>query len=300
MALLCFAGSAACGSSTPAPAASAPVAKLPSVANGLRVLLSETANNVCVSDAGCAGSPKGSLKVEPLQPNIRRVVSEALVAAGFEVVGLDAERDVVAGVEWRGTDTIALGLRDAHGRLIDQASFSRSLAPCRNLADLSWDTCWAANFDHMKQAFARPFRTSQPLRNFVHRRRGGSADGPATSISMTASERAPATSVLPPATGDRLSDVQLQETVARYREELQRACWQPALDAREPTAPSSARVSTTVVIDALGAVQDVKTGGDPLGYARLASCIAEQVKRWRFPAAKGTTTASIPFVFAGD
>jgi hypothetical protein len=97
-----------------------------------------------------------------------------------------------------------------------------------------------------------------------------------------------------------LNDLQLQETVARYREELQRACWQPALEAREPTAPSSARVSTTVSIDALGAVQDVKTGGDPLGYARLASCIAEQVRTWRFPPAKGATTANIPFVFAGD
>ena len=55
--------------------------------------------------------------------------------------------------------------------------------------------------------------------------------------------------------------------------------------------PIYARESTTVTIDALGAVQDVKTGGDPLGYARLAACIADQVREWRFPPAKGATTA---------
>lgn len=297
---LCVLGVAAC-SSAPSSVVATAAPKPPS--NGLRVVVSETANNVCVADAGCAGEPKGSLKIEPLQPNIRRVVAEALVAAGFEVVSMDAERDVVAGVEWRGTDTIALGLRDSRGRLIDQASYSRSLEPCRNLADLTWDTCWAANFDHLKQAFIRPFQSSKALQDFVHKRRGGSdavSASTATTSGALGPSREPARGVLPPASGDRLNDLQVQETVARYREELQRTCWQPALEAREPTAPSSARVSTTVSIDALGAVQDVKTGGDPLGYARLASCIADQVKRWRFPPAKGATTASIPFVFAGD
>jgi hypothetical protein len=203
----------------------------------------------------------------------------------------------VAGVEWRGTDTIALGLRDVHGRLIDQSSYSRSLAPCRALTDLTWDSCWVANFELMKQELSRPLARSPTLLAFARKTKG---------LGREQAGSAAASVVLPPPPSEgqplaeRLSEQQLQETVARYREPLQRSCWLPALEAREPTAPSSARVGCSVTVAASGNVLDVKTGGDPLGYPRLADCIAGQVRSWRFPAAKNATTASIPFVFAGN
>jgi hypothetical protein len=88
--------------------------------------------------------------------------------------------------------------------------------------------------------------------------------------------------------------------VARYREELQRSCWLPALEARDPSAPSAARVSTTVTVAPGGNVESVTVGADPVGYPRLASCIATQLRSWRFPRAQSGSVVAIPFVFASD
>lgn len=288
-------------SAAPTPASTttcpAPCAPKNAAVAGLRVVVSESANNVCVTEGGCLGEPVGSVRTTPLQAPIRRAVSEALSDAGFELVAGDAERDLVAGVEWRGTDTISLGLRDSNGRLIDQASYRRSLEPCRALPELTWDTCWAANFERMKPALARPLTSSPAVLAFA-RKAKGLGNEPASASAAVPQEVPvePTQTVL----SERLSDQQIQETVARYREQVQRTCWQPARDAREPTAPSSARVSTSITVGAAGSVLDVKTGGDPLGYLRLADCVAGQVRGWRFPAAKNATTASIPFVFAGE
>ncbi|MDF3065833.1 MAG: putative rane-associated protein [Polyangiaceae bacterium] len=250
-----------------------------------------------MTEGGCLGEPVGSVRTTPLQAPLRGAISEALSDAGFELVLGDAERDAVAGVEWRGTDTIALGLRDANGRLIDQASYRRSLEPCRALPELTWDTCWAANFEQMKRALSQPLSSSPAVVAFARKAKGlGSAQVSTPGPAAREVSPQPSSAVL----GERLSDQQLQETVARYREQIQRICWEPARDAREPTAPSSARVSTSITIGASGSVLDVKTGGDPPGYLRLADCIAGQVRAWRFPASKNATTASIPFVFAGE
>lgn len=248
-----------------------------------------------MTEGGCLGEPKGSVRTQPLQPQVRRAVSEALADAGLDVVPSDAEPDMVAGVEWRGTDTIALGLRDVHGHLLHQSSYSRSLAPCRALAELTYDSCWVANFERMKQELSRPLERSPALLAFARKTKGVVGD--------QARSTAPAAVIAPRSDAplsERLSDQQLQETVARYREPLQRSCWLPALEARDESAPSSARVSTSVTVAASGGVLDIKTGGDPLGYPRLAECIASQVRTWHFPAAKNATTASIPFVFAGN
>jgi hypothetical protein len=246
---------------------------------------------------GCLGEPRGSVRVTPLQAPIRRAVAEALQAAGFELVPGDAERDLSAGVEWRGTDTIVLGLKDTKGRLLDEATYSRSLQPCRALPELTWDTCWAANFARLEQAVSRRFQSSPAVLAFAHKAKG--------LLPEPASPQAPVpreVSLEPSQTvlSERLSEQQIQETVARYREQVQRGCWQPAQDAREPTAPSSARVSTSITISASGSVLDVKAGSAPPGYPRLAECLAAQVREWRFPAAKNATTAAIPFVFAGE
>lgn len=250
-----------------------------------------------MAESGCAGEPRGSVRITPLQAPLRRAVAEALQTAGFELVPGDAERDFVAGVEWRGTDTIALGLRDSNGRMIEQVSYRRSLDPCRALPELTWDTCWAANFEPMKAALSRPLESSPAVLAFAQRAKGVAAEPPppqATARPDAAPE--PSSSEL----SERLSEQQIQETVARYREQVQRLCWQPAQDARDSAAPSSARVSTSITIGASGSVLDVKAGGDPLGYPRLSECLATQVRAWRFPAARNATTANVPFVFAGE
>jgi hypothetical protein len=264
---------------------------------GLRVSLSDEAKSVCVFDEGCAGAPKGAIRLQPLQPNIRQALSEALVAAGFELVERDAERDMVADVEWRGTDTIALRLRDERGRVIDQASFRRSLEHCHELPELTWDTCWAANFPRMKAELTQPLRRSVALRAYARQARDGSA---ATAFVEPAPTQGRTEATQREPRGEHLDALQVQETVARYREGLQRHCWLPALEAREPSAPSAARVSTTVTIGPNGNVEKVDAGADPLGYPRLSSCIVGQLRQWRFPPARGSSVASIPFVFASD
>jgi hypothetical protein len=226
-----------------------------------------------------------------------------LTAAGFELVGGDAERDFLAGVEWRGTDTLVLGLRDARGRLVDQVSYRRSLDPCRALPELTWESCWGANLERMKAALSRVFETSPALQAFLRKSRavaaaanaGPDAGPPAVPSAATSSGETGAAAL-----NERLSDQQIQETVARNREQVQRHCWQPAQDARDPSAPSSARVSTSITVAASGAILDVKAGGDPLGYPGLAACLTNQVRAWRFPAAKSASTATVPFVFAGE
>jgi hypothetical protein len=269
---------------------------------GLRVALSSSAKSVCVRDQGCAEGPKGAIRIRPLEAPFREAIAEALAAVGFEVVDVTSERDLVADVEWRGTDTIALRLQDAHGRVIDQASFSRSLERCRELPDLTWDSCWAANFTGMKQALARPLEQSAALLAFARKTKGALPTAqPATAAStLETTPRSSVASVSPGATADRLDAGQLHETVARYRKDIERSCWLPALEARDVGAPTSARISTSVTIHASGNVEDVTTTGDPPGYLHLARCIATQVRSWRFPSAKRSTTASIPFVFAGD
>lgn len=104
----------------------------------------------------------------------------------------------------------------------------------------------------------------------------------------------------PSSGGSQLDGAQIQSTVARYTGSVKRSCWQPALDARDPNAPTSARVNVTITVGPSGSVQNVTTSGDPRGYPGLANCIAARVRAWQFPASGGTTTANIPFVFAAQ
>jgi hypothetical protein len=100
--------------------------------------------------------------------------------------------------------------------------------------------------------------------------------------------------------GGQLDSGQIQSTVARYTGSVKRSCWQPALDSRDPSAPTSARVVVTITVGPSGSVQNVSTSGEPRGYPGLASCIAGRVRSWQFPATGGTTTANVPFVFAAQ
>jgi hypothetical protein len=100
--------------------------------------------------------------------------------------------------------------------------------------------------------------------------------------------------------GGQLDSGQIQSTVSRYTGSVKRSCWQPALDSKDPSAPSSARVTVTITVGPSGNVQNVTTTGDPRGYPGLAGCIAGRVRSWQFPATGGTTTANVPFVFAAQ
>jgi hypothetical protein len=146
----------------------------------------------------------------------------------------------------------------------------------------------------MKEALAKPLSSSPAVRALMH---GAEAPLAVTPAAPTAarSRNAPA-----PVARSQLSPGQIQETVAQHREELQRRCWQQALDAKDPSAASSARVSTSLAIDASGKVLEVTTAGAPPGYPRLAGCIVGQVQSWSFPSASGPSRVNIPFVFASD
>jgi hypothetical protein len=104
-----------------------------------------------------------------------------------------------------------------------------------------------------------------------------------------------------PSTGSsQLDGAQVQSTVARYTGSVKRSCWQPALDSRDPNAPTSARVVVTITVAGSGSVQNVTTSGDPRGYPGLANCIAGRVRGWQFPPSSGSTTVNVPFVFAAQ
>jgi predicted Zn finger-like uncharacterized protein len=100
--------------------------------------------------------------------------------------------------------------------------------------------------------------------------------------------------------GGQLDAAQIQGTVSRYTGAVKRRCWQPALDGRDPSAPSTARVVVTIGVTGSGSVQSVTTSGDPRGYPGLSNCIASSVRAWTFPATGGSSTAVVPFVFAAQ
>jgi predicted Zn finger-like uncharacterized protein len=99
--------------------------------------------------------------------------------------------------------------------------------------------------------------------------------------------------------GGQLQTVDLERTVQSHRAFVKRQCWDPALGARAPNAPSSARVVVAINVGRDGTVQSANaTGGD--GYPGLSSCVQSQVKNWKFPQSDGTTSFTVPFVFAAQ
>ncbi len=134
-----------------------------------------------------------------------------------------------------------------------------------------------------------PTKTTAPLKGLTGLD-GLSSAGPQTGPSAN----------LGASSSQALDSAQIESTVSRYRTSVKRSCWQPALDARDKNAPSSARVTATITVLGSGAVKSVTTSGDPSGYRGLASCIQSRVSSWTFPASSGTTTVNVPFVFAAQ
>ena len=100
--------------------------------------------------------------------------------------------------------------------------------------------------------------------------------------------------------GGQLSAGEIQGVVTRNQPLIRRRCWQPALDGRPPNGPNSARVSGTINISPSGSVSSATASGAEKDFPGLASCIAGQMKGWKFPASGSPSTAAVPFFFAGQ
>ena len=100
--------------------------------------------------------------------------------------------------------------------------------------------------------------------------------------------------------GGGLEAADVQRTVASNTGSVRRACWQRALDARDPLGPSTARVVVTAIVGPSGTVQSASADAEPTGFPGLGSCIASRVRSWQFKATGQTSTVKIPFVFAGQ
>ncbi|HVW29536.1 MAG TPA: GYF domain-containing protein [Polyangiaceae bacterium] len=136
---------------------------------------------------------------------------------------------------------------------------------------------------------AAPAKTGMPSLNGLN---GLSNLGPTTQGPDVANNQA-----LP---GGQLDGNAIQRVVANFSSSVRRGCWDNALAARAPDAPSTARVAVTISISPSGSVDNVTTSGDPKGYPNLAHCIESKVRGWRFPRSGGSTTAQVPFVFAAQ
>jgi hypothetical protein len=102
------------------------------------------------------------------------------------------------------------------------------------------------------------------------------------------------------AMGDRLTGAEIQRTVYRYQPSVRHSCWQRQLANRDPSAPSTAKVTVTMTIAPTGKVTKASTSGEAVGYPGLSACISDKVKSWTFPQALGSTTAQVPFTFAAQ
>jgi hypothetical protein len=98
----------------------------------------------------------------------------------------------------------------------------------------------------------------------------------------------------------QLSSADIQRTVSANTAGVRRACWQRALDGRDPSSPSTARVNVTMTVAPNGRVTTASSGGDPPGYPGLSSCITRRVRGWTFPRSGAPTTVNVPFVFAAQ
>ncbi len=100
-------------------------------------------------------------------------------------------------------------------------------------------------------------------------------------------------------TGGPLTEADISRVVQGRRAFVSRRCWEPALAAKPPSLPASAKVSVALSIAGDGRVADATaTGGD--GFPGLAGCVQGQVRTWTFPRNDGQSAIKIPFVFAGQ
>jgi predicted Zn finger-like uncharacterized protein len=98
---------------------------------------------------------------------------------------------------------------------------------------------------------------------------------------------------------EKLTGEQVSSVVNAGKNALRRACWEPALSARAPNGPSSARVVVSMTIGPDGRVKSASaSGGD--GFPTLASCIGSRVRSWVFPTSQTTTQTAPSFSFVAQ
>lgn len=91
-----------------------------------------------------------------------------------------------------------------------------------------------------------------------------------------------------------LTAEQIRQVVNSNRTQVQR-CYET--ETRRAGEAPTVRTDVWLSIAASGEVADASARGGELGH--LQECITRVVSTWRFPAAVGTTTTSIPFIFSG-
>jgi len=94
----------------------------------------------------------------------------------------------------------------------------------------------------------------------------------------------------------QLDQGDIERVVSSHRVSVKRGCWEPALAARDPKAPKSAKVTVSITIGPNGNVTSASASGGT-GFPSLASCVASRVRAWSFPRSGGESRANIPFAF---
>lgn len=127
------------------------------------------------------------------------------------------------------------------------------------------------------------------------------AEPPPSEPDPTPLERAPTanSAVAKNEQGSRelLTGEDIAPVIAASGSRLRKECWQPALDARSPDAPTSVRVLVQLKIDPSGQVAAADADGTPPGYPLLATCILAVVRSLTFRSARGSTLVNVPYVF---
>lgn len=95
--------------------------------------------------------------------------------------------------------------------------------------------------------------------------------------------------------GGELTSKQVRSVVNRERAMVQR-CYETAT--RAAGQAPSLRIDVDIVVGGSGTVTSATARGP--GFGSLNDCIERTVRRWRFPAAGGTSRLSVPFVFQGQ
>lgn len=93
----------------------------------------------------------------------------------------------------------------------------------------------------------------------------------------------------PKAPGQCISEGQVQQVIGLHSVGLRRACWE-----RSTAQKQTANVTVSLTIGADGSPQGVSASGDE---PSVASCIANDVRNWHFPAMGCSQRTAIPFHF---
>jgi hypothetical protein len=93
----------------------------------------------------------------------------------------------------------------------------------------------------------------------------------------------------PKAPGQCLSEGQVSQVIGMHSVGLRRACWE-----RSTSQKQTANITVSLTIGGDGAAQGVSASGDD---AAVASCIANDVRNWHFPAMGCSQRTAIPFHF---